>query len=68
MNTSLALASSGTFSAKTENHNMSVGASLNHDHYAERFNPHGSLPDAPREVARETTPGLYAQYTYKLGS
>ena len=51
----------------TENHNMSVGASLNHDHYAERFNPHGSLPDAPREVARETTPGLYAQYTYKLG-
>lgn len=48
----------------SENHNMSVGASFNHDHYAERFNPHGSLPDAPREVARETTPGLYAHSSH----
>ena len=48
-------------------HNISVGASLNHDNYDERFNPLGTLPDAASRVTRETTPGIYAQYTYKLG-
>ena len=51
----------------TENHNVSVGASLNHDYYTERFNPLGALPKADSKVTKETTPGLYAQYTYKLG-
>ena len=50
-----------------DHHNISVGASLNHDNYNERFNPLGTLPDAASRVTRETTPGVYAQYTYKLG-
>ena len=50
-----------------ENHNLSVGASLNHDYYNERLNPLGTLPNAENETTHETTPGLYAQYTYKLG-
>ena len=51
----------------TEHHNLSVGASLNHDYYDERFNPLGALARAESTVSKETTPGLYAQYTYKLG-
>ena len=50
-----------------DHHNISVGASLNHDNYDERFNPLGTLPDADSRVTSETTPGVYAQYTYKLG-
>ncbi len=50
-----------------EHNNISVGASLNHDYYDERFNPLGATPDAGSKVTKETTPGLYAQYTYKLG-
>ncbi|MDY5301116.1 MAG: TonB-dependent receptor [Prevotella sp.] len=51
----------------TEHHNLSVGASLNHDYYDERFNPLGALARAESTVSKETTPGLYAQYIYKLG-
>ena len=51
----------------TEHHNLSVGVSLNHDYYDERFNPLGALARAESTVSKETTPGLYAQYTYKLG-
>ena len=51
----------------TEHHNLSVGASLNHDYYDERFNPLGALARAESTVSKETTPGVYAQYTYKLG-
>ena len=51
-----------------EHHNISVGASLNHDYYSERFNPLGTQPNAERQVTKETTPGIYAQYTYKLGN
>ena len=50
-----------------EHNNISVGASLNHDYYDERFNPLGATPDAGSKATKETTPGLYAQYTYKLG-
>ena len=50
-----------------EHHNLSVGASLNHDYYDERFNPLGTLARAESTVSKETTPGVYAQYTYKLG-
>ena len=38
-----------------EHHNLSTGLSLNHDYLS-----HGSDTD-------ETTPGVYAQYTYKIG-
>lgn len=51
----------------TEHHNLSVGASLNHDYYDERFNPLGTLARAESTTSKETTPGVYAQYTYKLG-
>ena len=51
----------------TEHHNLSVGASLNHDYYDERFNPLGTLARAESTISKETTPGVYAQYTYKLG-
>ena len=47
----------------TEQHNLSVGASLNHDAYNER----GSQSLTPLGKSKETTVGLYAQYTYKLG-
>lgn len=50
-----------------DNHNLSVGASFNHDYYDERFNPLGALPNGESKVTKETTPGIYAQYTYKLG-
>lgn len=49
------------------NNNISVGASLNYDRYDERFNPLGTKPNPETSVTGETTPGLYAQYTYKLG-
>ena len=51
-------------------HNLSIGASVNHDTYSqslELFNPiegeEGNLFGNPHE----TTYGLYAQYTYKYG-
>ena len=60
----------------TPEHNLSVGASLNHDNYS--LPTLEALPDG-RSIIRadkkktfdtsdsqETTPGLYAQYTYKL--
>lgn len=50
-----------------DNHNLSVGASFNHDYYDERFNPLGASPNAESKVTKETTPGIYTQYTYKLG-
>ncbi len=50
-----------------DNHNLSVGASFNHDYYDERFNPLGASANAESKVTKETTPGIYAQYTYKLG-
>lgn len=50
-----------------DKHNISVGASFNHDYYDEHFNPLATLQKAERNVTHETTPGLYAQYTYKWG-
>ena len=41
----------------TEHHNLSVGASLNHDYYDERFNPLGALARAESTTSKETTPG-----------
>ena len=50
-----------------DNHNLSVGASFNHDYYDERFNPLGASANVESKVTKETTSGIYAQYTYKLG-
>lgn len=56
----------------TPEHNLSVGASLNYDNYDEELlNPVNAPPPAhlfaQSDTLKETTAGLYAQYTYKLG-
>ena len=51
----------------TEHHNISLGTSVNHDYYNERFNAQGTLQQDESQVTKETTPGIYAQYTYKQG-
>ena len=64
----------------TQQHNLSVGLSVNHDYLGQRTNvnviPYASidgnhpyiLPEMQRLNEKETTPGAYAQYTYTLGS
>lgn len=47
----------------SDSHSLAVGASVNHDYYDERLS-HGLPSD---NTPSETTSGLYAQYTYKLG-
>lgn len=49
-----------------EHHNLSVGASLNHDYYDQRYK---LTNDGAEKNQRddETVPGIYAQYTFKLG-
>lgn len=47
----------------TEHHNLSLGASFNHDTYEETLSE--NLPAVA--TPHENVPGLYAQYTYKLG-
>ena len=50
----------------TEKHNLSVGASLNYDYLGQRVKS-DPLPGDPRRInERETTPGAYLQYTFKL--
>lgn len=54
----------------TESHNLSVGASINHDYYKEWYDTGMEAFPAPSAwltTDRETTTGLYLQYTYKLG-
>lgn len=46
----------------TEHHSLAVGTSLNHDRYAEQASDCLPLQHMPRE----TTGGIYAQYTYRL--
>lgn len=45
----------------TEQHNLSAGLSLNHDYIGQRRN-------GVRSTEKETVPGIYAQYTYTLGT
>lgn len=46
----------------SDNHNLSVGASINHDYYSTRL----SIASDYSDKTSETTAGIYAQYTYKL--
>ena len=46
----------------TKLHNLSAGLSLNHDYLKERNN----LNSAWSGVSKETTPGIYAQYTLNI--
>lgn len=49
-----------------EHHSLSTGFSLNHDYYDQR----GQLEHCGLDIDErddETTPGIYAQYTYKIG-
>lgn len=51
----------------TPKHNLSAGLSLNHDYDKATLLTHRSLPVEPRNIIhKETTPGVYAQYTYNL--
>lgn len=53
----------------TPKHNLSVGASVNHDNYEQELDLTNRLvgnQDYLFGVKKETTSGLYAQYTYKL--
>ena len=64
----------------TQQHNLSVGLSVNHDYLGQRTNVNvtpyaptgGNHPYIRSEMQRlnekETTPGAYAQYTYTLGT
>lgn len=68
----------------TQQHNLSLGLSMNHDYLGQRTNvnvyPSTSLnsssgqsssyilPEMQRLNEKETTPGAYAQYTYTLGT
>ena len=47
----------------SEGHSLSTGISLNHDYFNSQFTIHNSQFAA----ADETVPGVYAQYTYKIG-
>jgi outer membrane receptor for ferrienterochelin and colicin len=51
-----------------EHHNISTGISLNHDLYDQRYRLDNDA-EAQKLTTREdeTTPGVYVQYTYKLG-
>lgn len=54
----------------TDAHNLSVGASLNHDRYTEYYDTGMDAFPAPSawyDKNKETTAGVYAQYTYKHG-
>lgn len=49
----------------TERHNLSIGASLNHDYYKENYKLNSFTADYNYATDKETTSGIYAQYTYK---
>lgn len=49
-----------------DSHNLSVGASLNHDYYNEFFASQNNVLNCSINDKPETTVGVYAQYTYKL--
>lgn len=48
----------------TPSHNLSVGLSLNHDYLSQRLTNAG----LKAQNEKETTPGVYAQYTYSLST
>lgn len=51
-----------------EHHNLSTGISLNHDLYDQRYRLENKMNGTElKERDEETTPGVYVQYTYKLG-
>lgn len=50
----------------TDRHNLSVGASVNHDYYKEKYCLNSFAFDLLNATDKETTTGVYAQYTYKL--
>ncbi len=50
----------------TERHNLAVGASLNHDYYKEDYCLNPYVFELSHSKDKETTTGVYAQYTYKL--
>jgi hypothetical protein len=51
----------------SERHNLSAGLSLNHDYFGQLYRLSHYATDATRDNEKETTPGVYAQYTLTLG-
>ena len=51
----------------SERHNLSAGLSLNHDYFGQLYRLSHSATNATRDNEKETTPGVYAQYTLTLG-
>ena len=54
----------------TPEHNLSMGASVNHDSYSQALDLSNPLEGEKENLfgtPHETTAGLYVQYTYKLG-
>lgn len=52
----------------TEKHNLSVGFSLNYDYLGQRLRTEPTAETPKRIREKETTPGVYAQYTFKIDS
>lgn len=53
----------------SDRHNLSAGLSLNHDYLGERFRMvHDTAVPESLAKDKETTPGIYAQYTFTLGT
>ena len=50
-----------------DHHSLSTGLSLNHDYLDERLRVGDLKSGIQTSKYDETTPGIYAQYTYKLG-
>ncbi len=53
----------------TDAHSLSAGMSLNYDYFGQHLRRIASSALAPERIReRETTPGAYAQYTFKAGA
>ena len=50
----------------TQMHSLSTGISLNHDYYDETLLQDAAPQPQPALIPKETTPGVYAQYTFNL--
>lgn len=53
----------------SDTHSLSVGASFNYDYFGQHLRKVASTAISPEKIReRETTPGAYAQYTFKADS
>lgn len=55
------------YEATFGDHAISVGGSINHDYLNQTYQLGGEVNPQLKAIEKETTPGVYAQYTYSLG-